>query len=115
MVQQAVSYLKMRSLLMNNEQLTKKLDTILSLLNEQQGEVNSIHEKFQVALTGVLRLIGENNSPTLKNLQGNSQDLKGYLIQLNTEVVKTTTKSYESLRNGIEELLELVSSPDRKS
>ncbi|MGY5859773.1 MAG: hypothetical protein RTU63_10425 [Candidatus Thorarchaeota archaeon] len=100
---------------MNNEQLTKELNSILSLLSEQQGEINTIQEKFQVALTGVLRLVGDNTSPTLKNLQGNTEDLKGYLIQLNTEVVKTTTKSYDSLKNKIEEVLELVSSSDRKS
>ena len=100
---------------MNNEQLTKELNAILSLLNEQQEEVNAIHEKFQIALTGVLRLIGDNTSPTLKNLHGNSQDLKGYLVQLNTDVVKTTSKSYESLRTKIEDLLVLISTSDRKS
>lgn len=100
---------------MNNEQLTKELNAILSLLDEQKGDINTIQEKFQIALTGVLRLVGENTAPTLKNLHGNPEDLKGYLIQLNTEVVKTTTKSYESLRNRIEEVLELVSSSDRKS
>jgi hypothetical protein len=100
---------------MNNEQLTKEFNAILSLLNEQQGDINTIHEKFQVALTGVLRLVGDNTASTLRNLQGNPEDLKAYLLQLNTEVIKTTTKSYESLRNRIEELLELVSSSDRKS
>jgi len=100
---------------MNDEQMTKELNAILALLNEQQGEINTIQEKFQVALTGVLRLVGENTPPTLENLHGKTEDLKGYLIQLNTEVVKTTTKSYESLRNRVEEVLELVSSSDRKS
>jgi hypothetical protein len=95
--------------------LTKELQVLLSLLNEKQGEVNAIHEKFQVALTGVLRLVGETTVPTLANLHGNPDDLKGYLIQLNTEVVKTTTKSYESLRNRVQELVELISSSDRKS
>ena len=100
---------------MNDEQLTKELNSILTLLNEQQGDINVIHEKFQVALTGVLRLVGEDTIPTLKNLHGKTEDLKGYLIQLNAEAVKTTTKSYDSLRNRIEEVLELVSSSDRKS
>ena len=100
---------------MNNEQLTKELNIILNLLNEQQREVNAIHEKFQVALTGVLRLIGNDTSPTLMNLEGNPQDLKGYLIQLDTDVLETTTDSYEAVRTKIEELLELVSASDRKS
>lgn len=99
---------------MNNEQLTDELNSLLSLLNEQQVEIDTIHDKFQIALSGVLRLIGE-SSPTLTNLHGKTEDLKGYLIQLNTDVIETTTKSYESLRKRIEEVIELASSSDRKS
>ena len=99
---------------MNDEQLTNELKAILSLLNEQLGEINAMTEKFQVALTGVLRLVGE-GTPTLTNLHGKTEDLKGYLIQLNANVVETTAKSYESLRIKIEEVLKLITSSDRKS
>jgi len=98
---------------MNNEQLVNELDSLLTLLNEQQKEIDVIHEKFQVALTGVLRLVRE--TPTLTHLHGKTEDLKGYLIMLNTDVVKTTTKSYHSLRKRIEEVMELALSSDRKS
>ncbi|MGY5879453.1 MAG: hypothetical protein RTV31_04335 [Candidatus Thorarchaeota archaeon] len=99
---------------MNNEQLADELNDLLSLLNEQQSEINTIQEKFQIALTGVLRLVGE-STPTISNLHGKTEDLRGYLLQLNTEVSQTTTKSYQSVRNKVEELIELVSSFDRKS
>ena len=99
---------------MNDEQLADNLHALLSLLNEQQMEINMIQEKFQVALTGVLRLVGE-STPILANLHGKTEDVKGYLIQLNTEAAQTTAKSYQLLRNRIETLVDLVSSPDRKS
>jgi len=99
---------------MNDEELADELKALLSQLNEEQIEIKTIQEKFQIALTGVLRLVGE-STPTLTNLQGKTDDLKGYLIHLNTEVVQTTTKSYQSLRNRVEELIELISSSDRKS
>ena len=99
---------------MSNESLTKELNNLLSLLDEHQTKVDSLQEKFQVALTGSLRLVGE-STPILKNLQGNTEDLKGYLIQLNIDASQATTQSYHSLRNKIEEILELVSSTDRKS
>ena len=99
---------------MNREQLIEELNAILSLLNERQGKIDTIHEKFQVALTGVLRLVGE-TTPTLTNLHGKTEDLTGYLIQLNTEVIKTTSESYRSLRNQIESVIESVSTSDRKS
>jgi len=99
---------------MNDEQLREELNTILMLLNAQQNEIAEIQEKFQVALTGVLRLVGK-ESHILSKLQGDPEDLKGYLIHLNSDVVTTTTKSYESLRTRIEEVLESLSSSDRKS
>jgi hypothetical protein len=99
---------------MNNEQLIKELNDLLSLLDVHQIEVGTLQEKFQVALTGSLRLVGE-SAPILRNLQGNTEDLKGYLIQLNIDVTKATTQSYQSLRNKIKEVLEVVSSADRKS
>ena len=99
---------------MNNEQIVNELDALLTLLNEQQKEIDAIHEKFQVALTGVLRLVGE-SSPTLAKLQGNTEDLKGYLLHLNTDVIETTKKSYNSLRIRIEKVRELAWSSDRKS
>ncbi len=99
---------------MNNEQIVDELDSLLTLLNEQQKEIDAIHEKFQVALTGVLRLVGE-GTPTLIKLQGKTENLKGYLLHLNTDVIETTKKSYGSLRKRIEKVIELVSSFDRKS
>jgi hypothetical protein len=99
---------------MSNERLTKELDNILSLLDEHKAEVDALQEKFRVALTGILRLVGV-STPILTNLQANTEDLKGYLIQLNIDVSQATTQSYQSLRNKIEEIQELVSSTDRKS
>ena len=99
---------------MNNEHLTNELNNLLSLLDEHQTEVDTLQEKFQVALTGVLRLVGK-STPILENLQGNTEDLKGYLIQQNIDVTKATAQSFQSIRNKIEQVLELVSSIDRKS
>ncbi len=93
---------------MNNERLREELNAILMQLNTQQNEIIEIQEKFQVALTGVLRLVGK-EAPILSKLQGNPEDLKGYLIHLNSDVVATTTKSYESLRIRIEEVIESLS------
>lgn len=99
---------------MNNEQLRDELNAILMLLNKQQNEITEMQEKFQIALTGVLRLVGQ-EAPIISKLQGNPEDLKGYLIHLNSDVVATIVKSYESLRTRIEEVLESLSSSDRKS
>jgi hypothetical protein len=90
---------------MNKEEIRDELNAILLLLNTQQNEIAEIQEKFQVALTGVLRLVGK-EAPLVSKLQGDPEDLKGYLIHLNSDVVATTKKSYNSLRTRIEEILE---------
>jgi hypothetical protein len=99
---------------MNDEQLIESLNSLLSLLDSQQSENDAIQDKFQVALTGVLRLLGE-GTPTLTKLHGKTEDLKGYLIQLNTEAKQSTAKSYQLIRERIEGLLESVSTSNRKS
>lgn len=99
---------------MNNEKLREELSSMLMLLNEQENKIAEMQEKFQVALTGVLRLVGQ-EAPLVSKLQGNLEDLKGYLIHLNSDVATSTTKSYESLRTRIEEVLESLSSSDRNS
>ena len=99
---------------MTSEQISSELNALLTLLNDQQVEIKAVQEKFRIALTGVLRLFGD-GSPTLANLQGNPEDLKGYLLQLNSEISETMTKSYQSLQKRIEHLIEIVAASDRKS
>lgn len=114
MALQVALFLKMGLSQMNNEQIVGELNALLTLLDEQQKEIDAIHEKFQVALTGVLRLVGE-STPTLTKLQGKTKDLTGYLLHLNTDVIETTTKSYQSLRKRIKVVTELASLSNRKS
>jgi hypothetical protein len=99
---------------MNDEQLIDSLNSLLTLLDNQQAEIDAIQEKFQVALTGVLRLLGE-RTPTLTKLHGKTEDLKGYLIKLNAESNQSTAKSYQLIRERIEAIRELVSTSNRKS
>lgn len=92
---------------MSNEQIKTKIESYLIQLEEKQDIIISAHEKFQVALAGTLKIIG-NESPTLTHLKGSQADLKGYLIRLNSDLFDTTKRAFEDLNKHIKSLLESV-------
>ncbi|RDE11780.1 MAG: hypothetical protein C4K48_10835 [Candidatus Thorarchaeota archaeon] len=98
---------------MKNEQVIDELNSLLKFLNEQLDEIKALHEKFLVALTGVLRLANDDDS-LLTKLHGEPENLKSYLIQMAMRMSDTTTQSYETIRKKIETII--GSTPtDRKS
>jgi hypothetical protein len=98
---------------MRSEQLVNELHTLLSLLNQQIDKFQVSHEKLQVALAGVFRIMND-DSPLLANLQGDPAHLKSYVIRLSSDLSESTMHSYDSLRKKIEDLID-TASRDRKS
>ncbi len=47
---------------MKNEQVIDELNSLLEFLNQKLDEIKFLHEKFLVALTGVLRLADDDDS-----------------------------------------------------
>ena len=98
---------------MKNEQVIDELNSLLEFLNQQLDEIDSLHEKFLVALTGVLRLANDGDS-LLTRLHGEPENLKSYVIQMAMRISDTTTQSYETIRQRIETIIDSTPT-DRKS
>lgn len=98
---------------MKNEQVIDELSSLLESLDHQLDEIKALHEKFLIALTGVLKLTNDDDS-ILTKLHGDPENLKSYLIQMTVKMSDTTTRSYERIRQRIETLIDLISK-DRKS
>jgi len=98
---------------MKNEQVIDELNSLLESLNQQLDEIKSLHEKFLVALTGVLRLASDDGS-LLTRLHGEPEDLKSYLIQMAMRISDTTIQSYGTIRQRIETIIDSTPT-DRKS
>lgn len=98
---------------MKNENILNDLNCLLDYLNQQLDKTRSSHDKFLIALTGVLKVANDDTS-LLTKLHGDPENLKSYLIQMAMQISDATTKSYESVCRRIESIIEAISI-DRKS
>jgi len=90
------------------ENLVLQLTELRSNTVRMQSEIEQEYEKFQVALSGVLRILSGDGSAILKAIQGSPEEVKGYLIQLTTQLRQHTTESLESLKIELDNMIEIV-------
>jgi len=94
--------------LRNPETLILQLTELRSNTVRMQDEIEQEYEKFQVALSGVLRILSGDGSTILKAIQGSPEEVKGYLIQLASQLRQHTTESWESLKLELDNMIELA-------
>jgi hypothetical protein len=87
-----------------NDSLANQLREVLLQIELSRESIEKGHEKFQIAITGALRLLDDNNS-MLEKLRGSPDDLKGYVLKLVAELSMETINHWESLHEQIEQIL----------
>jgi hypothetical protein len=87
-----------------NDSLANQLREVLLQIELSRESIEKGHEKFQIAITGALRLLDDNNS-MLEKLRGSPDDLKGYVLKLVTELSMETINHWKSLHEQIEQIL----------
>ena len=92
---------------MKKEDLISEIMSLIDFTNQSQQKITREHDKLQVSLTNILKLLNE-GSPILTKMKGDTKDLKGYLIRVSTETRIATLDSFEQLRTRIERLLSLI-------
>lgn len=92
----------------NPESLVLQLTELRSNTVRMQDEIEQEYEKFQVALSGVLRILSGDGSTILKAIQGSPEEVKGYLIQLASQLRQHTTESWESLKLELDNMIKLA-------
>jgi hypothetical protein len=92
-----------------NDSLANQLREVMLQIESSRESIEKGHEKFQIAITGALRLLDDNNS-MLEKLRSNPDDLKGYVLKLVTELSMETLNHWETLHEQIEQIL--VSMPE---
>ena len=96
------------------ENLVLQLTELRSNTVRMQSEIEQEYEKFQVALSGVLRILSGDGSVILKTIQGSPEEVKGYLIQLASQLRQHTTESWESLKLELDSMIELAQGEENK-
>ena len=100
---------------MENDSLANQLREILLQIESSRKSIEEGHEKFQIAITGALRLL-DDNSGMLEKLRGSPDDLKGFVLKRVTELSMDTISHWESLHAQIEQILDNMPEPhNRKS
>jgi hypothetical protein len=100
---------------MDEDSVALQLTEIIKRLEKTRLSVGHDHEKFRVALTGVLRLLSSNKA-TLKGLQGTPDELKGYILNLAAELSQESARQWELFKSQLETILsQAQESPHRKS
>ncbi|MFW9887174.1 MAG: hypothetical protein ACFFER_03270 [Candidatus Thorarchaeota archaeon] len=98
-----------------DDSLVDNLREVLQQIESSRESIEKGHEKFQIALAGALRLLNDNDS-MLGKLQGNPDDIKGFLLNLVTELKNETISHWKSIYSQIEQILaNLPEFHDRKS
>ncbi|KXH76487.1 MAG: hypothetical protein AM326_02580 [Candidatus Thorarchaeota archaeon SMTZ-45] len=92
---------------MKKEDLITEIASLIGFINEARDRITIEHDKFQIALTNTLRLLGE-GSPILTKMKGNVEDLKAYLIRTSTEIRQISLNPYDDLRVRVERINEMV-------
>ncbi len=82
---------------MKKDDITKEVASLLNFIDDARDRIANEHDKFQIALTNTLRLLGE-GSPILTKMKGSTEDLKAYLIRTSTEIRQISLNPYEGLR-----------------
>ena len=96
---------------MDSDSLDVELKRILEVVKELLAESKEELDKFQVALTGTLRLLDGENT-TLAALQGTPAELRGYVLQLTTQMSNNSDERFEKILDNLTALIKIA--PDSK-
>jgi hypothetical protein len=93
---------------MDLELLASQLSEISQTFNEEKAQTEEEFEKLQVALTGVLNLLTDENGSPLAKMRGTPQDLKGYIIRLVSELHTNVMNRWDTLSLKVDSMLHAV-------
>ncbi|MFW9799718.1 MAG: hypothetical protein ACFFD9_04735 [Candidatus Thorarchaeota archaeon] len=100
---------------MDENSIARQLNELLEQLDSARISIEQDHEKFRVALTGVLRLLTGGDT-TLSGLKGSPEDLKGYILKLAAELSQDSTSRWEVLKSQLAAVVSQIrEDADRKS
>ncbi len=86
---------------MKDETIRAEIEEILKTLREMQERVEKLHDEFQVALSGSLRLITTDRLETIERMHGSKEELNGYLIRKHLQLREESLANYRELERRV--------------
>lgn len=92
---------------MTNENLIAELTSLLRLIDDTREKVGLEHDKFQIALSNILRLLNE-GSPILTKMKGSTDDLRAYIIRTSMNLRQSSLNPYEQIKVKVESIRGMI-------
>jgi hypothetical protein len=81
------------------------------MIVSSREEIDRKHEKMQIALTNVLRLLSDERGSTTHNIQADPGRLKGYVLQALSRLRQDSVNLCDSLKSGVDSIIDAAQNP----
>ncbi len=89
---------------LSRKEMVEELGMLIETVEETRTRLDRKYERLEVALSGILRLIGEQEQ-TIRGLGGDREQLQGYVVQ---EVARAREETDREMRGLIEQIREIA-------
>lgn len=96
---------------MSQEKLIDQLIELSAQIVSAREEIEKKHEKLQIALTSVLRLLSEERGSTADKIHADQDRLKGYLLRTLSQLRQDSLNLCETLRTRVDTIVEAARNP----
>jgi len=96
---------------MENDNLIEQVISFSARIALAREEIEQKHDKFQVALTGVFRLLSEGKNPAIGRMQADPEQLKGYVIRLASQLRQDSLDICDTMKSGLASIIESARNP----
>jgi hypothetical protein len=96
---------------MSQEELIAQLTELSILILSAREEIEREHEKLQVALAAVFRLLSGEKGSTADKIHADPDRLKGYLIRLVSQLHQNSDSLCDSLKSRVDSIMKAARNP----
>lgn len=96
---------------MEDDNLIEQIISLSARIALAREEIEQMHDKFQVALTGIFRLLSEGKNPPIERMQADTEQLKGYVIRLASQMRQASLDICDTMKSGLASIIESARNP----
>jgi multidrug resistance efflux pump len=96
---------------MSQEKLVRQLAELSAQIVTAREEIDRKHEKMQIALTNVLRLLSEEKGSTADKIRADPNRLKGYVLQALSQLRQDSLSLCDILKFGVDSIIKAARNP----
>ena len=96
---------------MSQEKLVRQLTELSAQIITAREEIDRKHEKMQIALTNVLRLLSEDRGSTTDKIQADPDRLKGYVLRALSQLRQDSLSLCDIMKFRVDSMIVAARNP----